>query len=272
MDQLIHQMSIFFPALIASFTPVIIALLDRFVLRSPFPPLLWPTIILSGVGGFIIAISQIDSESMSEQDRTISPTDNLIGCSLQFISAIFSAFARILMKRTEHVLTPTHIVQTNNISNCLCPFIYTIITNPSSWKAFRYLLVTPKSLLARCTMSIGVYSFASTLQIRLVRKLGPANYSSWVAVRVLGSVILSIFILGEGIQSWLEWVGIGLMTGTISVYLIDTRQWLDHRYEEQQEGNEEEESFSDGQEKEDGEEELVPVPRENKPLLADAEK
>ena len=76
-------------------------------------------------------------------------------------------------------------------------------------------------------MSIGVYSFASTLQIRLVRKLGPANYSSWVAVRVLGSVILSIFILGEGIQSWLEWVGIGLMTGTISVYLIDTRQWLD---------------------------------------------
>ena len=121
-------------------------------------------------------------------------------------------------------------------------------------------------------MSIGVYSFASTLQIRLVRKLGPANYCSWVAVRVLGSVILSVFILGEGIQSWLEWVRIGLMTGTISVYLIDTRQWLDHRYEEQQEGNEEEESFSDGQEKEDGEEELVPVPRENKPLLADAEK
>ena len=266
MDQLIHQMSIFFPALIASFTPVIIALLDRFVLRSPFPPFLWPTIILSGVGGFIIAISQIDSESMSEQDRTISPTDNLIGCSLQFISAIFSAFARILMKRTEHVLTPTHIVQTNNISNCLCPFIYTIITNPSSWKAFRYLFVTPKSLLAWCTMSIGVYSFASTLQIRLVRKLGPANYSSWVAVRVLGSVILSIFILGEGIKSWLEWVGICLMTVTISFYLVDTRKWMmDQRNEEQQKENEEEGNHSVG------EEELVPIPRENKPLLADAE-
>jgi len=248
--------------LIASLTPVIIAIFDRIILRSPFPPLLWPTIILSGLGGCIIAISQ----NVSDEEK-ITRSDNLTGCLLQLFSAVLSAVARILMKRTEHILTPTHIVQTNNISNCIFPFIYTIIHNPSSWRAFRYLIFTPKSLLAWCSMSIGVYSFASTLQIRLVRKLGPGFYSSWVAVRVLGSMILSTYILGEGVNSWLEWVGIGLMIVTISVYIVETRKWMDHRNETQEEGG----IYGDGEE-EGGEEELVPVvpDREDKPLLADA--
>ena len=230
---------IFFLALIASLTPIIIALLDRILLQSPFPPLLWPTIILSGFGGFLIAISQSDGDSISSRD-------NLIGCSLQLLSAIFSAFARILMKRTEHILTPTHIVQTNNISNCVLPLLYTLIANPFSWRAFRYLLFTPKSLIAWCTISIGVYSFTSTLQIRLVRILGPGFYSSWVAIRVLGSMILSTIVLGEGISSWLEYVGVGLMLITVSIYIVETRKWMNNRKEESEistEAREEEEEF-----------------------------
>lgn len=219
---------ILFLALIASLTPIIIALLDRLLLQSPFPPLLWPTIILSGLGGFLIAISQ----SVNDGDSSISSRDNLIGCSLQLLSAIFSAFARILMKRTEYILTPTHIVQTNNISNCIIPLLYTLITNPSSWRAFRYLLFTPKSLLAWCTISIGVYSFASTLQIRLVRILGPGFYSSWVAIRVLGSMTLSSVVLDEGISSWLEYAGVALMLITVSIYIVQTRKWMDHMKEE----------------------------------------
>ena len=88
-------------------------------------------------------------------------------------------------------------------------------------------------------MSIGVYSFASTLQIRLVRNLGPGFYSSWVGVRVLGSMILSAYVLGEGIDSWLERAGAGLMIVTISFYLAETRKWMDRGKEQQ--GDEEEE-------------------------------
>jgi len=218
----------FFLALISSLTPIIIALLDRILLQSPFPPLLWPTVILSGLGGFLIAICQ----SNNDGDSSISSRDNLIGCSLQLLSAIFSAFARILMKQTEHILTPTHIVQTNNIFNCVLPLLYTLITNPSSWRAFRYLPFTPKSLLSWCTISIGVYSFASTLQIRLVRILGPGFYSSWVSVRVLGSIILSSLVLGEGMSSLLEYIGVALMIITVSIYLVETRKWMDNRKDE----------------------------------------
>ena len=159
----------------------------------------------------------------------ISPRDNAIGCSLQFLSAIFSAFARLLMKHTEHLLSPTHIVQTNNISNCVFPLIYTLIQNPASWMAFHYLLTTPSSLLAWTTISIGVYSFASTRQIKLVRALGPGLYSSWVAIRVLGSMVLSALVLGEEVNNSLEWVGIFIMITTVSIYLVETRKWMESR-------------------------------------------
>ena len=101
-------------------------------------------------------------------------------------------------------------------------------------------------MIAWCTISIGVYSFASTLQIRLVRVLGPGFYSSWVAIRVLGSMILSSIFLGEGISSWLEYAGIALMLITVSIYIVKTRKWMDHNMKEESEIHEairEEEEF-----------------------------
>ncbi|EJK53750.1 hypothetical protein THAOC_26742 [Thalassiosira oceanica] len=190
--------------LISSLTPVIIALLDRFMLNSPYPPLLWPTIFISFIGGALIAMSQ-SAEVDSEISPRISDMDNLIGCSLQLLSALFSAFARILMKRSEGILTSNEIVQTNNISNCVFPLVYTLVYNPSSWGAFKYLLVRPKTLLAWCTISIGVYSFASVSQIKLVRSLGPGFYS------------------------WLEYAGISIMIVSVSVYLVRSQRWMEQR-------------------------------------------
>jgi drug/metabolite transporter (DMT)-like permease len=208
-------------------------------------------------------MSQSFGGDKSSERGKVSPRDNLTGCSLQLVSVIFSALARILMKKTEGILTPTHIVQTNNVSNCLIPFAITMIRNPSSWGAFRYLLFAPKSLIAWCTISIGVYSFASVLQIRLVRKLGPGFYSSCISCRTLGTIFLSASILGEGISSLLEWLGVGLLVASMSVYLGETRKWLDRKSSEKL-GDDD--AWVEGTE-DDGDEELVPIGREERPLL-----
>jgi len=76
-------------------------------------------------------------------------------------------------------------------------------------------------------MSIGTHVFASVLQVKLVRRLGPGFYSSWVAVRVVGSIVLSAYVLDEGIRGWLEWMGIGMMLITVSIYFWETRRWMD---------------------------------------------
>ena len=247
-------------------SPVVTALFDRIFLRSPFPPLLWPMAIISVLGGSLIAISQsFGGDNSSERSKAVSPRDNLTGCSLQLLKVVFSSLSQILMKKTEYILTPMHIVQTNNVSNCIIPFAITMIRNPSSWYAFRYLpFAAPKSLVAWCTVSIGVYSFASILQIRLVRKLGPGLYSSWASFRTLGTMILSASILGEGISGLLEWLGVGLLVASMSVYLGETRKWLDCKGSKKL-GDDD--AWGEGTE-DDGDEELVPIGREKRPLLA----
>lgn len=83
------------------------------------------------------------------------------------------------------------------------------------------------------------------LFIKLVRILGPGFYSSWVSVRVLGSIILSSLVLGEGMSSLLEYVGVALMIITVSIYIVQTRKWMDHMKEESEisEAIREEEEF-----------------------------
>ncbi|EJK72953.1 hypothetical protein THAOC_05462 [Thalassiosira oceanica] len=76
---------------------------------------------------------------------------------------------------------------------------------PVVWGAFKYLIVRPKTLLAWCTISIGVYSFASVSQIKLVRSLGPGFYS------------------------WLEYAGISIMIVSVSVYLVRSQRWMEQR-------------------------------------------
>mmetsp|Transcript_13673 Transcript_13673/g.28761 ORF Transcript_13673/g.28761 Transcript_13673/m.28761 type:complete len:428 (+) Transcript_13673:226-1509(+) len=250
--------------LIASLTPAVIAIFDAIFLQSPFPPLLWPTISISGFCSALIAISQTRvADGRSLESNIISRRDNALGCALQLLSAVFSAFARILMKHTEHILTPTHVVQTNNISNCIFPLIYTLLQNPSSWRAFQYILGNPRSLIAWLTMSILVYSLASSVQIRLVRKLGPGLYSSWVAVRVMGSILLSAIVLGEKVNSLLEWIGIGIMICTVSIYVVNTKKWMD-------DGRRVDSGEVQDDEVNDGNEELVSLTGESRPLLGDS--
>jgi hypothetical protein len=165
-----------------------------------------------------------DSAAVIIDIGVVTPTQNLIGCSLQLLSVIFSALSRILIKHTEHILSETHIVQVNNLSGFVFPFIITLCYDPySSWNAFMYLLVTPKSLLAWSTISIVVYSYASIQQVTLVRQLGPGFYSSWAACRLLGTIALSALCLGEGIGSNVEWTGVVLLVVTMTVYMNEMR-------------------------------------------------
>jgi drug/metabolite transporter (DMT)-like permease len=295
-------------ALIANTSPIITALLDKVLLNCPYPPILWRTAIVTVMAGSIIAISQSmtttatttnnnDVSSISDDnihgynDSTaididigigvVTPTQNIIGCSLQLLSVIFSALSRILIKHTEHILSETHIVQVNNLSGFVFPFIITLCYDPySSWNAFMYLLVTPKSLLAWSTISIVVYSYASIQQVKLVRQLGPGFYSSWAACRLLGTIALSALCLGEGIGSNVEWVGVIILVVTMTVYMNETSKWIDERKssssssssscstsnDQQQQQDEDEDC--DSLDDDDGDEELVSMnSREVKPLI-----
>lgn len=39
-------------------------------------------------------------------------------------------------------------------------------------------------------------------------------------------------MLGEKLGSWIEYAGVALMLITVSIYLVQTRKWMDHMKEE----------------------------------------
>ena len=40
-------------------------------------------------------------------------------------------------------------------------------------------------------------------------------------------MVLSAAFLGEHIKSWMEWLGIGIMITSVSVYFVDVRRWIE---------------------------------------------
>jgi hypothetical protein len=77
-------------------------------------------------------------------------------------------------------------------------------------------------------------------------------------------MVLSAYILGEGISGLLEWLGVGLLVALMSVYLGKTRKWLDRKISSEKLGDDD--AWVEGTE-DDGNEELVPIVREKRPLL-----
>lgn len=220
---------------INSLSPLVVSLGDKLWLQADLPSAIWPCILASIVGCATIAASQspiLMAEGGSNHDNHLSFTSqDAIGCALQFMSMCFSAAARLLMKRTEHVLTRTEAVQTNNVCNCIFPLIYTLVVNPGGWKAFQTMSL--QSFGAWTTIAVLVYTIGSTGQMALVRSMGPGVYSSLGATRVLGSVVLSALWLHEPVQNWLEWIGLFIIMCTMTLYTlasIDVRNSWGHLF------------------------------------------
>ena len=221
---------------INSLTPLVVSIGDKVLLQANLPSALWPCVASSVAGCLVIAASQsplmkVNTDSSDEADDvsfTFTAQDG-IGCGLQFMSMCFSAGARLLMKRTENILTRNEAVQTNNVCNTVFPLLYTLFANPRGWNAFRSM--TWESFGAWLIIAVLVYTIGSTGQMVLVRGMGPAVYSSLGAVRVLGSAVLSAVWLNEPVQNWMEWLGLSIIMCTMTLYTlasVDVRQSWQH--------------------------------------------
>ena len=60
-----------------------------------------------------------------------------------------------------------------------------------------------------------------------------------MAVRVLGSIVLSALVLKEGVHSWLEFAGISIMIVSVSVYVVRSQRWMSQREQIEVEVNKE---------------------------------
>ena len=221
------------------FTPLVVSIGDRLLLKTDLPPALWPCVLVSLLGALLMGLAQspwvvqgitqssdlLNHEDEEAQSRGVTEftSRDLIGCVMQLVSVIFASSARLLVKKTQGILSRDEIVQANNISNCLFPFLYTLMVHPTGWRAYRYIFTLP-NFAAWATIAVVVFTIGFTGQMSLVRSMGPAMYSSLSGTRILGSALLSAIFLAEPVKNWVEWVGLLIIMVTMTLYTVSLLQ------------------------------------------------
>ncbi|CAD7927637.1 unnamed protein product [Amoebophrya sp. A120] len=162
-------------------------------------------------------------------DTTVNPRSKkdpnhplriIAGVFLQVFSILCSALMRVSMTLTSKVgLGKQELAFYQNVMNFVPILIITFFAEGFSfrgWLIFTKLGAFDYALFL--VFSLVIFYWANIQQINAVRHLGPTLYSSFQPLRMLSSLLGSLFILHEPVKSWLSWVGIAMLCVTISVY------------------------------------------------------
>ena len=215
-------------ALVESLTPVLAPLLERLFLKTPLPKNIFAMLTLSIFGCIIVAFSQspyyyaVFGSTESTYNWTM---DDMVGLTMQLFSVLCLNLARIVMKTSEGIMSPTEGIQIQNVLTIFTSVIISMSTGGGAmWtKSLGTLFSSLPVVAAFLFLTLGILSGALLFEITVVRHLGPGAYGSLTSIRVPVAVLGSYAILSEPVQNWLEWIGIFIIVVTMAMYVAKRR-------------------------------------------------
>ena len=195
-------------------TPIWTACIGRLYFREPLPPGTLAALAV-GIGGSAIAIfgGVRRRGGLDASGHEASPYLAL-GIGLALVSAFSLSVYQHCVRRTKGIISEGAVLCLN----------YAVVLVPAvalqaATAGFSSLASSVEALDVRqwallFAFSLGVYLGANLAQQLAIRQLGPALVSSLMPSRLLSSVAGSYLLLGEGITSAIE--GVGLLVVALS--------------------------------------------------------
>jgi len=216
-------------ALINNLSPLTVPLAEGIFLKTKLPGILWPTVIFTTIGCTLVILAQsawLAHNNDSFENSITAPfqhafnMNDLIGCSLQFFCIFLTAAVRLMMKTSSSLLSRNELLQYSNMGCIVFPMVYSLYLDPSVWLYFLKFFEFPVLVFASWfTVCFLIYFVASTMQMELIRSMGPSLYTSLSGIRVLSVVVLSAAWLGEPLVTSLEGWGFLITVVSIAVYM-----------------------------------------------------
>lgn len=165
-------------AIVNSLTPLVAPFVQNIVLKTPIPEGLLLSVFVTTVGCVLVGVGQ--SPYVLGVAARLTYRDG-VGCLLQFISVIFSNLARTAMMTSEGVLSKEELVQSQNISSvAFCVIVALTVGGTDVWAgSLDALTKNSRALATFIFLSAGIFTFAATLQVEAVRRLGVSVYGSY---------------------------------------------------------------------------------------------
>ncbi|MGL4651604.1 MAG: EamA family transporter, partial [Caldilineaceae bacterium] len=199
--------------LITLMTPFIVAFLSTLVLRENLPRNTWLALILSSLGSLLMLSSEIGAEGVR---FAISGSD-WVGIALALTSAIFLAFYMIAAGRTARIeLSGWSVLLFQSVVIMSVSLVLSLLIG-EDWGRWRTIGRSDWAVMALYTLV--VVAWANGMQIAALRKLGAPIVSSLMGWRLVSTLLLGMVLLGEGLSSLWQALGMLIVLATLTWYL-----------------------------------------------------
>ena len=203
--------------LMALLTPFIVVFLSRAFLREPIPRFTVPAILLSTLGALLM-LSR--GAALAELSLGWTPAE-LLGLGLALASAFFLALYMLMVRRTAQ----------SNIPGLAVLVFQTVVIQVSAlllsglageqWSA--WLVLDMRGWGVFLGYVVLVIIGANAAQIGAIRHLGAPFVSSLMGWRLVGTLLVSMLLLNEGLTSIWQGVGMVIVIATVTWYLWQQR-------------------------------------------------
>lgn len=201
--------------LINLLAPFLVVILNQFFIRAPLPRFTIFAITFTIIGGILMVLGGLVNEPM----QTLLSSDDLIGILFAVLGTLGIAAYMILVKRSRKIGLPFRIVYISQILSMTVVMSVLSIAVGEDWTLF--LTIDWRAILAFLSIAIGVEIGCKLGNIAVLRKLGAPLVSSMLALRLVAALFLGWFVLGERLDSGLQWIGALIVVSTITWYLAN---------------------------------------------------
>ncbi|MFN2303158.1 MAG: DMT family transporter, partial [Anaerolineales bacterium] len=210
--------------LINLLAPFLVVLLNRVFSKESLPKYIFIAITISLLGGGLMILGG----KVNDPSRIVFSSTDWIGVVLAFLGTFGIAAYMVIVKRSHRIGLPFEVVYIAQIGTMSVLMAILSLVTEENWAPF--LLMDWRAVLAFLSVAIGVEIGCKIGNIAVLRKLGAPLVSSMLALRLVAALFLGWIILGEQLESELQWVGAIIVVITITWFLssqIRVREYLE---------------------------------------------
>ena len=212
----------------AMLLPFVTAGLAKVLLNEHLHRALPGTLIATVVGSVLALVGQGafghgSSAEAGGDESGLSWLDGA-GIGIQLVSVILSACVKIALKSSEGVLSKVELMLSQFIATMIPMAVVASTFEDASDNVIAISGMDSAGWGCFFGLAFGIYLVANSLQIYATRSVGASNHSASNSLRLLSACVGSWALLGEPVESPLQWMGITMIIAALSVYWLVQRR------------------------------------------------
>ena len=192
-------------------TPFMVALLGHWLFGEAVPPYTYPALTLSTVGAVLVLVrdwSQVAAE-VSGRDA--------VGLGVAFASMLSLAMYFQMVRRSSLRSAGPGLIMFQQSLAMVATYAVLTVAWGEDWGA--WLRMAPGGWMAAAWVVLVVFVVGQVAQITAIGHAGATLITSLMPLRLVSALALGAWVLGEHLETPLQWVGAAVVLVTVSAYL-----------------------------------------------------